>query len=315
MKKYIKIPLQIMCVLFIIINILIIIQAYGFTHFRENTSQTDFKPGFSTLFTGVKIPKPKTQEYPKIKYQTLKIPAGQNRFLEAWLLQPSTTSKGLVILFHGFRAEKSSMLDRAYVLLNLGYKIMLVDFPAAGNSYGTQNTMGYYEADSVKQSYEYAWKELNEKNIILGGFSMGAVAIIKAQHDYNLNVKALILEAPYGKMIDASKVRLQKIPYIGIPFSYLITFWGGIINGYDAFSMNPEEYNKQVFTPTLLLCGGQDPRIPVDESERIFNNSGSKIKEFKVFPKSYHHSYLEKYPTEWKETVQKFLVKAQTHKE
>ncbi len=306
-KKILKKIFNLFLILFIITNVLAIIQAYSFTHFKEDNSKTDFKLGISTLFTGVNIPKPHSNILPDRKFQTLKIPSGENKFLEAWLLNPKSDSKGLVILFHGFRAEKSSMLDHAYVFLDLDYRVMLVDFMGAGNSYGNQNTIGYLEAQNVKQSYEFAVHELKEKTIILCGFSMGAAAIVKAQHDYNLKVDKIILEAVYGKMSDAAKIRLNKIPYVGKPFSYLITFWGGMLNGFNAFSMNPEEYIKKVSVPTLILCGGKDPRIPVKESERIFQNSGSKEKKFKIFSNSFHHSYLKLYPEEWKKTIQDFL--------
>lgn len=136
---------------------------------------------------------------------------------------------------------------------------------------------------------------------------MGAAAIIKAQHDYNLNVKGLILEAPYGKMIDAVKTRVGKLRYIGMSFSYLMTFCGGALNGFNAFAMNPEEYIKNITTPTLLLCGRKDPRIPIEESKRIFENSASDKKEFKIFDDSLHHRYLEEYPDEGIIIVKNFL--------
>lgn len=298
-----------MFLFFLLINLIAGIQAYSLTHYKKDASKIHINVGYSTLFTGVSIPKPKTDLKPSKNFTSLKIPVENDKYLEAWLLEPEVVSKGIVLIFHGFGSEKSSMLDRAYVFLDMGYKTLLIDFSGAGGSYGIQTTLGYKEAENVKHAYDFVKNTLREKSIFLCGFSMGSVAIIKAQHDHNLNVKALILEAPYGRLIDAVKIRLGKISYIGIPFSYLITFWGGVLNGFNPFSMNPEEYIKNVSIPTLLLCGGKDPRIPVEESKRIFTNSASKEKEFKIFPDSYHHSYLKLYPQEWKNIVYNFLEK------
>ena len=293
--------------LFLLSNYISAIQAYSFSHCKETNTKTNFKIGFSTLFTGVTLPKPRIIKFPNREYKTIKIVIDKNKYLEGWLLKPKSEYIGTVLIFHGFRYEKSSMLDRAYAFLNLGYQLLLVDFIGARNSYGKQTTIEHYEAVNVKQDYDYIVDKYNEKPIFLCGFSMGAAAIIKAQHDYNLNVKGLILEAPYGKMIDAVKTRVGKLRYIGMSFSYLMTFCGGALNGFNAFAMNPEEYIKNITTPTLLLCGRKDPRIPIEESKRIFENSASDKKEFKIFDDSLHHRYLEEYPDEGIIIVKNFL--------
>ncbi|WP_128331318.1 S9 family peptidase [Apibacter sp. HY039] len=306
-NRWLKFFIIIILSLFLIINVFLALQAYSLTHFVEKqTSGSNLKLDFKTLIKGIDIPKPSSDILPEKSYEVKKIKLGKDKFLEAWLLSPEKKSKGIILLFHGFRAEKSTMLDRAYVYEDLGYSVLLVDFNGAGNSSGNQCTIGYKEAENVRQAYEYARNDLNEENIFLAGFSMGAAAIIKAQHDYHLNVKGIILEAPYGKMIDAVKVRM-KIPYVGKTLSYLVTFWGGVVNGFNAFEMNPDEYAKKIEIPVLFLYGGRDPRIPVNESERIYTNFKSKDKTSMLFPLSYHQSYLNKYPEKWKKVNKQFL--------
>lgn len=137
------------------------------------------------------------------------------------------------------------MLNQAYILLDMGYDVLLPDFMGSGNSYGNQTSLGYLEALNVKQTYEYVVTKLNQKHVILVGFSMGAAAIIKAQHDYNLPVDNIIIEAPYGRMLDAVSIRMGTIPVISKLTSVLMTFWGGTLGGFNAFEMNPEEYVKK----------------------------------------------------------------------
>lgn len=217
------------------------------------------------------------------------------------------SKKGLVIGFHGYMDEKSSMLDRAEALLNMGYDVLLVNFMGAGNSYGSQTTMGYLEAENVAASHTYAIEELGEENIVLLGFSMGAVAIMRAQCEHDLLVKALILEAPYGTFTGTVNGRLRNYNIPSFPVCDIFTFWFGKLNGFDGFEANPQSYGEDIHVPVLIMSGGQDQHIPVTETETIFNMLASKHKGMKIFDESQHESYLKRYPHEWNETVESYL--------
>jgi len=231
----------------------------------------------------------------------------EGKMLEAWLIHTDSLKRGLVIGFHGYMDEKSSMLDRAGVLLDIGYDVLLVNFMGAGNSYGNQTTMGYAEAENVRAAHTYAMEELQEDNIILTGFSMGAVSIMKAQYDYDLLVKGLIIEAPYATFKGTVNARLDQFGIPHFPVNDIFTFWFGKLNGFDAFDANPQEYGEKIHVPTLLMCGGKDKNIPVEETQLIFDKLATKHKELKLFPESPHETYLLKYPEEWQKTVSAFL--------
>ncbi len=294
-------------------NIVIIIQAHSLSHFDEDAVpiMPDYKPTFFESIKiglcGLDLPKPHTKGYPVHAYDSLCIVQEEGKKLDAWLLHTDSLKRGLVIAFHGYMDEKSSMLDRADVFLDMGYDVLLVNLMGAGNSYGDQTTMGYLEAENVKAAHEYAITELKEENIILTGFSMGAAAIMKAQHDYDLLVKAVILEAPYATFKGTVGMRIDKMNMPRFPVAQLFTFWFGAINGFDAFGNNPEEYAVKIYVPALLMCGGKDQYIPEAETESIFNNIADKYKKMKIFPESHHQSYLIRYPKEWRTTVSSFL--------
>ncbi|GAB6121040.1 alpha/beta hydrolase family protein [Dysgonomonas termitidis] len=312
-KKHLKIGLGILIAIFILLNVAIIAQAYSLSHFDENARPLtlDYKPTFfesvKIAVSGLDLARPRTKTYPLQPYDSLRIPAGEGRLLDAWLLHTDTLKRGLVIAFHGYIDEKSSMLDRAEVFLDMGYDVLLVNFMGAGDSYGNQTTLGYLEAENVKFAHSYAVSQLQEENIILIGFSMGAVAIMKAQADYNLLVKALVLEAPYATFQETVNARLDKLQMPHFPISKMFTFWFGKINGFDAFEANPQDYAQKIQVPVLLMCGGKDPNIPESETERIFSRLLSKHKELKIFPDSPHESYLLKYGDEWCNVVSYFV--------
>lgn len=203
-RKFIRRSLWVVLILFVLMNGIAYLHAYKFTHFDTSATKTkqatdlSFGQKLQTLFFGVHNPRPENKKIPDRKFETIKLKS--NKAIECWLIK-ADTAKGSVILFHGYGGEKSSMLDKAEIFLNLGYNTFLVDFMGAGGSDGNQTTIGFYEAEEVKTAFDYL-KDKGDTNIILFGTSMGAVAIMKAQKDYNLNSNLIILECPFGTMLE-----------------------------------------------------------------------------------------------------------------
>lgn len=306
LKKNILYILYTLLVVFILFNIFLIIQAYSFTHsVNESSEKLKDQSILSKLLIGQKIPRAYNDSLPVRQFETVRIPAKGDNSLEAWVLKTDSVPKGFFILFHGYTDNAESMLSNAYLLLDMGYDVMLPNFIGTGNSYGDYSTMGGKEAENVKQAYDYAIQELHADNISLLGMSMGAAAISKAMHDYNLEVNCIILEAIYGKLTDAVSVRM---PIKNKVFTYGLTFWGSVLNNFNGFKMNPQDFVKDFRAPTLMLYGGKDQRIPTQEALRIYNNIGSDIKECYMFTDAEHENYSHKWPEEWATVVSEFLT-------
>jgi alpha-beta hydrolase superfamily lysophospholipase len=227
--------------------------AYKFTHFSNSSvvrtsNHLSLAEKLKTVFTGVNNPRPVNRKLPVQHYETIKIKS--NKELECWLIR-SDSAKGTIILFHGYGGEKSSMLDKAEQFLNLGYNTMLVDFMGSGGSEGNTTTIGFKEAQEVKDCYVYLIKN-NFQNVSLFGTSMGSVAVMKAIKDYDLKPKSIIMECPFGSMYKTVCKRFQMQGIPSFPMAGLLVFWGGVENNFWAFSHNPEEYAKSIHCPTLL---------------------------------------------------------------
>lgn len=305
MKKLLRVIL----VLFIVMNIMAMFHAYKFTHFdpaatkKPSPDNMGFVEKIKILFTGVALPRPQTRLSPDRPFNTIYL--NSNVKLDAWQMQTSLLSQGTIILFHGYGGEKSNMLDRAYVLLDMGYDVMLPDFMGAAQSEGNQCTIGFKEAENVKTCVDYL-QQKGIKNIYLLGASMGAAAVMRAEYLKPLPVKGILLECPFGTMRQTVKNRFEMmhIPYF--PLGDMLTFWGGVENGFNAFTHNPETYATKIKVPTLLMYGEKDDRVKRSEIENIYRNLSCK-KTLKTFPLSGHESYLNDYKEEWTKTVKAFL--------
>jgi alpha-beta hydrolase superfamily lysophospholipase len=286
------------------------LHAYRFTHFdnssHSKTSEAEmssFGQKVKALVLGIDNPRPVNIVVPKKTFETIRLKS--NKEIECWWIKKDS-AKGSVILFHGYGGSKSTLLDKANVFYELGYNTLLVDFMGSGGSEGNQTTIGFYEAMQVKTAFDYIVKR-GENNIILFGTSLGAAAVMKAMADYNCNVSSIILECPFGTMIETVKARFATMKIPSFPMANLLVFWGGTINGFNAFSHNPVKYATHIRTPTLLLYGEKDKKVSRGEIDRIFSNLGGK-KFLKTYALAGHENYLNKYAKEWKDDIRYFLT-------
>jgi alpha-beta hydrolase superfamily lysophospholipase len=290
-------------------NVVAFFHAYKFTHFSKAKMTRTKDPAklsatqkLNTLIFGVNNPRPTNNRHPSQKFETVILKS--NKEIKCWYI-PHSTSKGTVIIYHGFSGNKSLMLDKADEFYNLGYSILLVDFMGSGGSEGRQTTIGYFEAEQVKTSFDYVLNK-GEKNIYLFGTSMGSVAIMKAIHDFRFSPSGIIIECPFGSMYKTVCARFKLMNAPSFPMAGLLVFWGGVQNGFWAFGHNPTEYAKEIRCPTLLLYGGLDKKVSRDETEKMFSNLGGK-KQLIVYPKAGHENLLDNDPRAWRQDVSTFL--------
>ena len=295
-------------ILFMLLNILSAFHAYKFTHFTSGGTRTErihLAPlkKMELIFTGVDNPRPIDAQLPAHPYQTILLKS--NVKISCWNIAAQLPAKGTVILFHGYTSDKSHLIPRAEPFLQRGYNCLLVDFMGSGGSDGNSTTIGYYEAQEVKDCYSYV-KSTGEKHIFLLGSSMGAVAIMKAIHDYRIKPEAIILECPFSTMYHTVCARFHMLHMPSVPMAGLIVFWGGLENGFWGFSYRPVEYAKDIQCPVLLQYGAKDDRVDREEIDDIFTNIISH-KKLIVYPMAGHDDYMVKYPAEWGSNVTSFL--------
>ncbi|HEX7844150.1 MAG TPA: alpha/beta hydrolase [Chitinophagaceae bacterium] len=308
-KRVFKRIAWILLTLFLLMNISAYMHAYKFTHFSkadknrtEEPRKLSFTGKIKALFLGINNPRPELSAFPSQQFETITLQS--NKLVECWRIKKDS-SKGTVILFHGYRGDKSSMIDKSDEFLKMGYSTLLVDFMGSGGSEGNQTTIGFKEAEQVKTAFEYL-KNLDEKNIFLFGTSMGAVAILRAIDKYQIQPAGIIIECPFGTMYQTTTARFKTMGVPSFPMAGLLVFWGGVQNGFWGFSHDPVRYAKSVECPSLLLYGEKDEKVSMGEIQSIFNNLPGR-KSLKTYPGAGHENYLLKYKKEWVADVSGFL--------
>lgn len=304
---------KIFLVFFLLSNIILAFHAWKFTHFYDDAGHRNKRPeqmnGWEkarVILFGVNLSKSVNRDRPAAPYKTINLHTKNGLRLEGWWIDARQPAKGTVILFHGYGASKSSPLAEAAYFRQLGYNTFLLDFRAHGNSEGYVCSIGYKEAEDVKLAYDYV-RSCGYQHISLWGMSMGAAAILKAVPQYHLQPDKIMLEAPFATLTDAVKSRMWAVHMPGTPLAQIVTFWGGVEQGFWAAGFKPAEYAKNIQVPTLLCWGKHDIRVMEHETRSVYTQLSTKQKQLVVFETSGHQSFCRNEPEKWKAAVSHFL--------
>ncbi len=299
--------------LFVIVNILAGFHAYKFTHFTNQQSvekglkELSFWDKSKALFTGTDMRRPVNYALPEVEYEVFNIQS--NKKIECWSLKQKHP-KGVVLIFHGYGRQKSFMLEKGMFFYDQKYDVIFTDFMGSGGSEGIQTTIGYKEAIEVYDVY----REINQQGyqqMILFGTSLGAVAIMKAVHEYPIEADALILECPFGTMYETVCSRFKLLNAPCFPLAGILMFWGSVENGIWAFNHKPVEYAKSIKDPVLLVYGQKDEKVSFNEIERIYKALKTE-KDLMMLNESGHDNYMETSKDEWKRKMRIYLNKVES---
>jgi len=293
---------------FLLLNTLAFVHAYSMTHFVSGGARTPRPDQLSrmakvgVLFTGVNLARPNNTMTPatfNLTYYTHRYRGPDGTEYEAWHVPadgpPWRRSRGVCLLFPGYAGCKATVLREAQIVHEAGYDAFLVDFRGCGGSSGSVTTVGYREADDVADAVNHVRETLRPKQTIIYGRSMGAAAALRAVALGKAKPDALILESPFDRMLTTIDHRFELMGVPKFPLSPLLVFWGGVQQGYWAFSHNPVEYAKSVKCPTLYIRAGRDPFVHKDEAESVFARLAGP-KQMLVFEQAGHQacSYVDR---------------------
>lgn len=312
MKRFLKRAAWTCLSLFLLLNIITAFHAWKFTHFyddggRRNKLPEQMSTGekLRTILFGVSIARSVTTARPAVPFETVLLHTQKGLQLEGWWI-PVKAPKGTVILFHGYNGNKGSLFPEADRFRALGYNTFLLDFRAHGNSEGYTCSVGYKEAEDVKLAWDYV-QQKSKQPIVLWGVSMGAAAILKAVPEYGLTPQKVILQCPFASLTDAVKSRMRSVHLPAFPFSQVLTFWGGVEQGFWGPGFKPESYAKQIHMPVLYFYGQKDIRVMPAETQAVFSNLGTQQKKLHIFPNAGHQSFCGKDSAAWRKEVTAFL--------
>ena len=172
-----------------------------------------------------------------------------------------------VVVAHGWRSNKSNMLDRAAVLHD-AYNLVLFDFRNHGQSSDSPTTQGVREASDLRAMIDWLEREKAPERIALMGVSMGGAAVL-AEADQDQRIAGVIVESTHATLANAAQARMERSGYpLSLPGSWAILLGTLIRTGADVSSVDPVQTVERLDNrPLLLIHGGMDMAIGPNDAE------------------------------------------------
>ncbi len=198
-------------------------QAWSLTHYTQAGARTRPPEQLSwperawTILTGVQVPRPENtaplavggSAAVPVPYATIRLPLPGGAWLEVWQ-QVHPAARGTVLLFPGYAMSKLSLLGPAAAFYRLGYSVILTDYRGVSGSSGADTTLGVREGADVATVVAYARQTEPHSPILLYGESLGAAAILRAVAHEGGRPAAILLEAPFNRLVDTVGNRFQQ---------------------------------------------------------------------------------------------------------
>lgn len=200
--------------------------------------------------------------------QSLRLQGDAGLSVAGWFV-PGRAGAGAVLLMHGVRADRRSMLARALFLHRQGHAVLLIDLPAHGESAGEQITFGKNEAAGARLALDYLARRLPEERIGVIGVSLGAASLVL------LNPRpapaAVVLESMYPTINDAVADRLAL--HLG---AWARRMSGLLLSqlpwrlGVSPEELRPIAHIGQLHSPLLVIAGALDRHTTLPETRALF---------------------------------------------
>jgi pimeloyl-ACP methyl ester carboxylesterase len=205
--------------------------------------------------------------------------------IHGWLI-PGKASAGAIVLMHGVRSNRLSMVGRARFLSQAGYSVLLFDFQAHGESDGTHITFGSLERKDAQAAIQFLRDNAPGEKIGVVGVSMGGAAAILATPP--LSVDAMAIEMVYPTINEAVNDRL----------TLRLGRWARILTplliiqlrprlGVDPDELRPIDHVNQLTFPKLFIAGADDHHTTIEESRHLYETACAP-KELWIVPGAAH---------------------------
>jgi len=222
-----------------------------------------------------------------------------------------STNGAFVMLQHGFKANRSYMLEEAKLLQDAGYGILVTSVRAHDLNDGNAITFGVREMDDLNTWYNYLTKEQSAKKGKVGllGNSMGASMAIEYAA-LNQDIAAVVAVSAFSSLQDTINVSVEYFTGLpAFPFALMISLWAEVILGLNAKEVNATEAAAKLCnTPLFIMQGGQDIVVSVGSGQWIYD-AACGDKELWFEEDLGHTKFDTKKPDEFKRRVIGFFDK------
>lgn len=203
-----------------------------------------------------------------LQEEAVEFPSETGGVLRGWFV-PGDTGLAGIVLVHGIRSDRRSMVERAQFLTAAGYSVLLFDLPAHGGSPGDRITFGYRESSAVRTAIRYLRGRVGGTSVGAIGSSLGGAACLLGREP--VDVDALVLEAVYADLESATENRLRlRLGTAGAWLAPLLTWQVEGRLGISLKDLRPVDAIAHCRSPVLIISGTLDRHTTVNDTKALF---------------------------------------------
>jgi uncharacterized protein len=184
-----------------------------------------------------------------------------------WLDQGAGTP--VVLLLHSVRADRSSMLSRARLLVRHGFSVALIDLQAHGETPGAAITFCGRESADVRAARAWLAREAPGRRVGVIGCSLGGAAVLLGPQPVGFD--AVVLEAVYPRFRRAIENRIRiRLGGLAPLLTPLLLVQLGPRLGISPAELEPVRSMARLGAPVLVVAGSRDEHTTAAESDDLF---------------------------------------------
>jgi uncharacterized protein len=247
----------------------------------------------------------------RLPHEAVEFRGRSGNVLHGWFVPASSDARGTIVLMHGVRANRLSMVGRAGMLHRAGYAVLLFDFQAHGASPGDHITMGWLESGDARAAVAYARSRAPGQFVGAIGASLGGAAALLGAEP--LAVDALVLEAVYPDIATATANRLSmRFGGLGLLAPLLLLQLEPRL-GISPSDLSPVSAISRVHVPVLIIAGGADRHTTPADSARLFA-AAPEPKQLWMIPGAAHVDFEAYAGQAYAERVVSFFASASSNR-
>jgi uncharacterized protein len=263
----------------------------------------------SAWAVGSKLTEPANHPVPLpagFQAQAVSIP-GAGHAIAGWWVDGGVGSP-VVLLLHGVRADRSTMVSRAQLLLRHGFTVLLIDLQAHGETPGEAITLGYRESADVVAARDWIKRTAPGRRIGVIGCSLGGASVLLAPQPSGFD--AVVLEAVYPRISQAVEDRIRiRLGFLAPVLAPLLLMQLELRLHISVSDLEPIRSVGRLISPVLVVAGSEDEHTTLGESRELFDAAVAP-KSLWVVEGARHQDFLAYDPKGYEAHVLSFLMEA-----
>jgi uncharacterized protein len=201
-----------------------------------------------------------------------------------------------VLFFHGNGEVVSDYDEISPFYHQRKMNLVVADYRGYGGSSGTPTLTGLVQDAHVifKEVREELSRRNLRKDLWVMGRSLGSISALELAYHYQKEMPGLIVESGFP-----SVVRIMF--HLGIPAPVM---------GLEEIDQECLERIKKIFLPTLIIHGGRDSLVPVENAKEIYQHLGAEEKELLIIPSATHNDIMLAGFKDYFKAIQQFVERS-----